>query len=210
MTLGSSWRATAWVARFEVLRAVRTWRAAALVVVFLIANLGGTWLFLQGLLQVEQQLATTLGVATTDRPGALLAAMQGSEQVLEMLTVLTGSEETAEKVAGEPILALFQLWLGVVTLPFLGATTSAETISGDVRTRAIRYEALRTGRGELVVGRFLGQVVLAAGALALSLVAVWGLGLTGMASQDPWALAWALGVWGGRAALIAFPFVGSA
>jgi hypothetical protein len=49
-----------------VLRAVRTWRALSLIIAYLIANLGGAYLFIQGLHMMEQRLAEQLGVGTTN------------------------------------------------------------------------------------------------------------------------------------------------
>lgn len=208
MTLAGSLRDAWLVARFEVVRAVRTWRALALVLVYLIANGGGIYLFIQGIAAMERSLARSLGVATTERPGALLDQLRQGEDLPQMLEVLTGNPETAARLIDEPLLAVYQLWLGILFLPFLGATASAETLSADVRTRAVRFEALRTGRGELVLGRFLGQVLLTGGATVLAIVAAWSLGLGLMTGQQPLTLLVGLTGWGGRAALFAFPFVG--
>jgi len=208
VTLSGTLRDAGLVARFEVVRAVRTWRALALVLVYLIANGGGIYLFIQAIGAMERSVASGLGVASTTRPGALLDQLRRGEELPQMLEALTGSAEAASRLIDEPLLAVFQLWLGILFLPFLGATASAETLAADVRTRAVRFEALRTGRGELVLGRFLGQVLLTGGATALALFAAWSLGMGQMTGQAPVGLAWGLLVWGGRAAVFAFPFVG--
>lgn len=196
------------VARFELLRAVRTWRALALALVYVIANLGGAWLFTRALLSVERNVARNLAVAPSSRPGVMIDELRRSEELVEMLGFFAGDPETAARLVDQPLLALFQLWLGLLLLPFLGATTAAEAVADDVGSRAIRFEALRTGRAELALGRFAGQVVLTTGATALALAATWILGMVTMAGQDPAALAAGLASWGARAALIAFPFVG--
>lgn len=194
------------VARFEVLRAIRTWRALAFAVVLIIANVGSTWLFIQGIGQMEQQLARSLGVATTSRPGAMMEQLRQGESFREMVEALTGSSSPA--VMDQPILAVFQLWIGMIFLPFFGAATASEAIAADVQTGAIRFEALRTGRAELVLGRSLGQLAIIASALVLTLVSVWGLGQVSMVGQSPGELATALVWWGGQACLFALPFLG--
>ena len=73
--IGASARDTALVARFEIVRAVRTWRALALVVLYLVATAGGARIFVDFLSSLENRLAETLGVPPTDHPGAMTARL---------------------------------------------------------------------------------------------------------------------------------------
>ena len=56
------------VARFELLRALRTWRALALVFLYMVAAAGAAYLFSQLIWLFEEQLADTLGAAAPTRP----------------------------------------------------------------------------------------------------------------------------------------------
>lgn len=196
------------VARFEVLRAVRSWSALALILLYLIANVGGAYLFILALAQAEQSLATELHVATTEWPGALTEQLRKSDQLLEMLETLVGNKATAMALLDSPFLAVFQLWQGFVLIPFLASTAASETIAADVRTRAVRFEVMRTGRAELVAGRMLGQIGLSLVATCVALAGVWVLGMTCMVQQDPFGLAWGLWTLGLRAVVFSVPFVG--
>lgn len=197
---------TGWVARFEVARAIRSWRAVGLVVVYVIANVGGAYLFIEALSALEDVIADQLAVPRTRWPGALLDEAREGEQLRQMLTALVRDEQVVTLLLDEPVLAVFQLWQGFVFVPFLVATAAAEAVSLDVASGAIRFEALRTGRAEIVAGRFLGQVGLAVVALGLALVAVWGLGMGLMVDQDPVAVASGLLRFGTRALWFALPF----
>ena len=75
-------------------------------------------------------------------------------------------------------------------VPFLAATAASEAIALDLRSRALRYEALRAGRAEILLGRFAGQLLLAGVAMAASLVGVWTLGVTLSSDPQPLGLAW--------------------
>lgn len=209
MTLTRSLIDTWLIARFEVLRAVRTWRALALIVAYLVANLGGCWLFIQGIGQIEEQLAETLGVATTRWPGTMMEQVRQSEQMIDLVKFLMDGTETQARALLElPMLAIFQLWLGLLFIPFMAATTSSECVAIDVGNRAIRYEALRTGRAELVAGRFFGQVLLTMAATVAALAGTWVMGMTCMAAQPPLELAAGLLWLGPRAVAWSLPFIG--
>lgn len=207
-----SWRRSlvdvALVARFELLRAIRSWTALAVVLMYLIANVGGAYIFIRVLGQLETTMAEQLHVATTQWPGSMTEQLRKSEQLMKMFDTLVGSHATAAALIDRPFLAVFQLWQGFVLIPFLAATTAAESIASDVRTRAIRFEVIRTGRAEVVAGRMLGQVGLCLVASCVALCGVWILGLATMAPQDPVALAWGLIDLGLRAVILAVPFTG--
>jgi hypothetical protein len=196
------------VARFEVLRSVRTWRAMALLIAYLIANLGGIYLFIEGLAAIEQEIAAGMGVQATRWPGTLSGQLLTSDSVRKMVAFLVADEALVDDVLGWPLLAIFQLWLGLIFIPYLVATTASEAIATDVQSGAIRYEALRTGRAELVVGRLLGQGLLSLGALAVTMTCAWAMGMLLMVGQDPLALAWGMAALGGRAIFFALPFAG--
>ena len=208
MTFGRSLYDTWLVARFEVLRAIRTWRALALILAYFIANVGGAYLCVRALGEAENNLAEKMGVATTDYPGAMTAELMKSDNGRAFLEFIAGSETVVEYLVDDPPLALFQFFVSIGLIPFLAATAASEAVAIDVQSRAIRYEALRTGRAELVVGRLLGQGLLSVAATAIALGGVWVIGMTLMVQQDPFGLAWALLSLGIRAVMFAVPFAG--
>jgi ABC-type transport system involved in multi-copper enzyme maturation permease subunit len=208
MSLRRSLVDTLLVARFEVLRAVRTWRALALIVLYVLANAGGAYLFVEILGQVEGQLADQLHVPRTRWPGPLMDQVRQSPEILKLLQALVGDPGVAKELVHWPLLAVFQLWQGFVLVPFLAAAAAAESIAVDVQSRAIRFEALRTGRSELVAGRYLGQLALSVVATLAALASVGVVGTVLMVGQDPLELAAGLLVLGLRAVVFALPFAG--
>jgi hypothetical protein len=196
------------VGRFEVLRAIRTWRALALFLLYVIAYGGATYICLGVLHTLENQVARNLGVATTDTPGALLDSLVRSETFRDLVGGMTGNPRLVEELVTIPPLAIFAMWLGLLLIPFFAASTSAESVSIDLGSRALRFEALRTGRVELVLGRFAGQLFLTAVASFLAVLVVYGMGMTMMVGNDPVALAIWLVLLTFKAWCFSIPFAG--
>jgi ABC-type transport system involved in multi-copper enzyme maturation permease subunit len=184
-------RDIALVALYEWIRAIRTWRALALVTLYIVASAGGANIFVEVLGELETALAETLGVPPTAQVGVMLDQLQESDSFRRVIADMTGSTDL-QPVLRHPVLAIFHLWLGLILVPFVGATAAAESISGDLASRAIRYEAVRTGRLELVTGRFLGQALLTGVASVVGTVGAWTIGVLLLYGTDPVDLAMSL------------------
>ncbi len=195
------------VARFEVLRAVRTWRALALVVLYGVATAGAAWLFIRMVGFMETTVAQQLGVAATETPGAMLDQLVASDTYRKLLAAMV-PEHLIDFVISVPPIAMFHLWLGLLMVPFFASSSAAECISIDLRSRALRFEAQRTSRLALVVGRFAGQLVLAGVASLVATAVLWGMAVALMAGQEPVTLAGWLLWFTPRTWAFAIPFAG--
>ena len=204
----TSLRDTLLVARFEVLRAIRSWQALAVIVLYVVSSAGATRIFVNLLQFLEGGLADTLGVPRTDYPGALLAELVHQERFVEVIAGMVGDPTLVDGVLAWPVLAIFHLWLGFALVPYLAATTSAESISVDLRTRALRFELMRTGRLELVLGRFAGQAALTAVAIGLSVLGTWTIAMGFMVAQPPLLLLAALAWVSIRTWALSLPYIG--
>lgn len=204
----SSFRDILLVGRFEVLRAVRTWRALALLMLYGIGYGGASYIFVAILHGLENQVARQLGVATTDTPGALLGSLVESDTFQEMILAMTGNEQLMEELTTIPPLAIFAMWFGLLMIPFFAASAAAECISIDLRSRALRFEALRTGRLELVLGRFAGQLTLTVMASLVAVLVTWSIGMFAMVGNPPVGLLIALLVMTAKAWTFSIPFAG--
>ena len=111
-------RDAALIALFEVKRAVRTWRALALVVLYLVATSGGAYLFTEVIGAAEESLAMALGVPATDTPGAMLDELRDSEPFRRMMGAMVGGEAMLDALLQWPVLAIFHLWLSFLLVPF--------------------------------------------------------------------------------------------
>jgi ABC-type transport system involved in multi-copper enzyme maturation permease subunit len=196
------------IARFELLRALRTWRALSLVAIYLVCTSGTAWMFTRVIRMFEHEAARTLGIATTDTPGAMMAELSKTEMWRGFLSDLTGRPELVEALVSVPAIAVFHLWVSFILVPMFAATAAAESVALDTSTRAIRYEALRTGRFEIAVGRYLGQLLLTGTAGGIGLFGTLAVGLGFMVGNSPFLLFATLVVFTFKAWLFAMPFVG--
>lgn len=196
------------VARFELLRNLRTWRALALTLLYIIVMGGGAYVFTRFVGTLENALAETLMVPQTEVPGAMLDKLMREDSLRGPLGAMIGDPALLDSVLQWPVLTIFHLWMGMLLVPFLAASTSAESIVLDTQSRAVRFECLRTGRVELVTGRFVGQLLLLMAATLLSVGATWTVGMVYMVGNDPWILASHL-IWlTPRLWVVALPFIG--
>lgn len=203
-------RDVALVALFECIRAIRTWRAVALLVLYLVVSAGASYGFVELIGELEAELAETLGVPATEQTGVMLDRLLADGTLRRILSDLVSRDgrESVDEILRYPVLAIFHLWLSILLMPFGTATVASESISGDLATRALRFEAVRTGRLELVTGRFLGQAVLTGVASIAGSLGSWSIGMLYLYGTDPLELGGALLWLGLRAWGFSLAFVG--
>ncbi len=173
------------VARFHFARAVRTRSALNLCALFTLCATGSAIGFRQILKAMEDMASKTLGVPRTDTPGAMFDTLRMQGDLESMLEAMMGNVELVEWALSTPYMTVTWAWSGLGLIPFLAAAVGADAVSPDLAGRTIRYEALRTGRLEIVGGRFLGLAVLVLIAIALSISAPWCVAVFWMAEQPP-------------------------
>jgi ABC-type transport system involved in multi-copper enzyme maturation permease subunit len=209
--MGASARDVLEVARFEVARALRSWSAAATLMLFVIVHVGGAVMFVELLRAFESEVGGALGVTTGTKPGAMLSQLRHHDSYLGMIEFLSGgSRGLSQALAATPPLALFVRWLSLHLVPLLVVFSASEAISADVAPRTLRFEALRTGRAEIVAGRMLGQFVVLVGALLSAFSAVYAVGLMAMVGIEPGVYALALLLAAAGSAAASLPYLGLA
>lgn len=192
MTLPQSLRDAWLVARFQLLRSLRTRSALAAASLYLLTSGGAAAVFVRILGELENAAALSLGVPATRRPGAMLDQLRRGEDLRRIVEGLVPDPALVQWALDQPPLTVTHFWVGLVVMPFLAAGLGAEALSPDLASRAVRFELVRTGRAEVLFGRLLGQALLTAAAIALGAVAVEGVALLAMTGQDPVAHAAAL------------------
>lgn len=196
------------VARFELLRNLKTLRALALIMIYLLATGGSAFIFTRVLLSMENNLAAMLKVPKTEVPGAMIQEVVKDGAFKDVLSRMVGGEAYIDYVLNWPVLVIFHVWIGTLFIPFLAASTSAESIVLDTSSRAARFECLRTGRVEFVSGRLLGQLFLMMIATVFSVLATFTVGMVYMVGNDPVGLMTGLLGVTPRIWAVALPFLG--
>lgn len=108
---------------------------------------------------------------TQDEVIAQIDKVAQSDQVVDIVTYVTGSsEEAAYLLRDQPALLSAILVLLLFAFPFMACQAGFNQTSGDIGNRGLRYLLLRTERANIFLGRFLGAVLFLAFATALLFV----------------------------------------
>lgn len=195
--LGDVWR----VARYDLAESLRSWKALALLLLYLAGSMAATGIFVTVLRELENTLADTLAVSTTDKPGALTDELMHSEQLLDTLTgLLRGDAELAQQLVEVPPIALFYFWLALLLVPALVMVTSSDAIARERGIGSARFALFRTPRWAWATGKYLGQALTLAVGVGAGALGVWLIGLGSLASFEPvetalWLGRFALRIW---------------
>jgi ABC-type transport system involved in multi-copper enzyme maturation permease subunit len=100
----------------------------------------------------------SVAVANTSTPAQGKLFQRGSP-FRELLRDNITDQEAVAFFLSVPPITLFHLLISLVIMPFVIMLTSSESIAQEHQLRGVRFVALRTGRGEFVLGKVLGQGV---------------------------------------------------
>lgn len=99
------------------------------------------------------------------------AAFFKNPQFERFITQILG-EVGLENLSNWPVPELIVFWLvAVLTFPFFAMFSSADQLCGDKARGTIRFLLLRAKREDLLLGRFLGQVLVVSSFILLALIA---------------------------------------
>ena len=164
------------VAGFELRDMTRSRRAFLFAALYLIVAAFGSYFFAQALTTVQpiSNIGRNRGPfsdfgprrpnrqpapAPTANPNAPAQRdlFQETSPFRTMLRSLVPDTETFNFLVSEPPVTLFHFWISFFVMPLVIMLTSSESIAQEHQTRGVRFVALRTGRGEFVLGKVLGQ-----------------------------------------------------
>jgi ABC-type transport system involved in multi-copper enzyme maturation permease subunit len=201
-------RDTAVVARFHLMKSVRTRAAAVLCIALVLVHMGGAWVFTEILKAMENSAAEALRVPTTDRPGAMLSVLRDRDDFRDLITGMLPDPSLLEWALNLPYLSIGHFWIALGTLPFIAAAAGSEVLSADISNRSLRFEVVRTGRLEVVAGRFLGQALLVFLAILVANTGTWVMAMVAMVEQPAVAQMATLLAFTPRLCAWALPFLG--
>jgi ABC-type transport system involved in multi-copper enzyme maturation permease subunit len=195
--------------RFELQDAIRSRRAAVVLLLYLAAALVSTNGFISTLQNLETQLAEILQL-DSGSPGAMADALWKSARFRNMIGTMIGDKEVAQSLMGIPPIALLYGFLAFFYTPFFVLLTASPRVAGDVWTGAARFVLFRTSRAAWVLGKMLGQAALLLLALALGAACSWCLARFRLQGMNGAAAAAGMALLAGKAWLFSLPFLGLA
>jgi ABC-type transport system involved in multi-copper enzyme maturation permease subunit len=196
------------VARFELAESVRSRLIVVMVLLFVGAGALGAWGFSEMVGRIEQNAARAMGAPVAKRPGAVVRRLRDSTSYRDMLRFFIRDDDKADYFARLPPMVVFFGWSAFTFLPWLVLFTSAESVAGEVSSRAIRYSVMRTGRLPFALGKAAGQGLLVAGVTVGAAVAFYVVGWASMDGFEPGAAAAGLLSYLPRVLLHLLPFLG--
>lgn len=198
------------VAGFELRDSLRSRKAIVLLVLYVAGAAAASGIFLRVLLEIEETLAETLGVASSSQPGAATHALFASDQFLSILSGLVGDHDLARSLVQMPPMALFYGWLALTFGPLLAVLVSCDAIASEIGQGSARFALVRADRAAWTLGKGLGQAGLVAVGLAAGGIATWIVGALFLDGFDAAASAWWIARLGGRAWILTLAYLGLA
>ena len=149
---------------------------------------------------VEREVVNLLRLPPADNPGAVTMTLWKSRMFARVIEHLVGDSLIFADVRTlHPILLAYAFFIFQIA-PLLTLVVSASRIADDLRSGAARYWLVRVTRTEWSLGKFLGEammlaVAMAVGALAATAVAAWRLPGTDGLRLLPGLLEWTARAW---------------
>jgi ABC-type transport system involved in multi-copper enzyme maturation permease subunit len=193
------------VAGFDLYESLRSRKAIALLLVYLVIAAGGCALFIWLWNEAMQELAERIGGQQN-----VETLLKSDEMVDQLAQVMDDNKEMARELLSIPPLALYYLWLATTFMPLVVALTSSDAIASEVSSGSVRYALFRVDRLGWALGKLAGQTLLMVCGILLGAVAAWILGLAMMQGfESGKAVLWLLRM-SGRAAFYGFAYLGIA
>lgn len=196
------------VAGFELREMLRTFRALVVIAIYTLGGLVASRVFVALIARFEDVAAEMLNTTTTATPGALTNQLMKSEGYRAALMRFFPNREVADFLLGLPPIVLFFAWSSMAFIPFLIVITAADTVTHETQTRAIRFTLFRTGRLELVVGKYLGQAFLMALVTLMTGFVYMGVAAWGLQGFDFWETLHGILIFWPRVVCYGIAFVG--
>lgn len=192
------------VAGFDLYESLRSRKAIALLLIYTVAALAGSALFIQLLNRVMVELADNLGKEAT-------AQLLESDELVEVIAKLVDNDETvARALLSVPPLALFYGWLATNFMPLVVVLTSTDAISGEVAAGSVRYALFRADRLDWALGKLAGQTLLMAVGIGLGGIAAFLLGAGMLDTFEAGPTFWWILVMSARSLFYGFAYLGVA
>ena len=188
------------VAAMEWGLAVRSRRAMVMTLLFLAVAAGVMYLTITTFMLLEREVLGSLGLPTDGVPGSAMMTLWKSKPFVRFVEHVSGGSLVFADIKGRhPILLVYAAFLFQI-VPLLTLLVSAPRVAVDIRSGAARYWLVRVTRTEWSLGKFLGEALMLASAMAVGALAAWGVVLARLplahgAAMLPGILDWTIRAW---------------
>lgn len=190
--------------------AVRSRRALVLLVLYLLAAVGCMYVTISGLGRMETELSEVLQLPANERTGVVSKTLWKSKPFQRMVRAAVADDLVYNDIRGRHPAELVYAWFAFLLTPLLVVLVAGNRVADDLGSGAVRYAIVRCTRAEWTLGKYVGQAVMIAFALAVGALGAWCVAVCRLFGLDVWALLPALFGWGGRAWLYSLAWLGVA
>ena len=166
-------RRIAQTALYEWGGAIRSRRALVVLLLYLasaVLCMNGT---ISVLGKMETELASVLQLPAADQTGVVSESLWRSKPFRNMVSKAVGNSLVFDDISRRHPVELLYAWFVFLCAPLLVVLVSGTRVAEDLRTGAVRYMLVRVTRLEWSFGKYCGQALMIACALALSALGAW-------------------------------------
>lgn len=198
------------VAFAECAGAVRSRRALVILVLYLLSAVFCMMGTITMLGKMEAELATVLQLPESEKTGVVSVTLWKSKPFQRMIKAGVKNDLVYNDIAGRHPAELVYAWFAFMCAPLLAVLVAGNRVADDLRSGAVRYSLVRVTRLEWTFGKYAGQVLMVALALAASAVGAWLVAVFRLSGVGLFDLLPAMFGWGFRAGLYALAWLGLA
>lgn len=153
--------------------AIRSRRALVLLVLYLATSVMCMYGTISALGRMEKELVTILGLPADGPEGVVTESLWKSKPFRRMVRSAVGNSLVFEDLLARHPVELLYAWFAFLFAPMLVTLVSGGRVADERRTGSVRYMLMRVTRFEWSVGKYAGQAMLIACALAISALGTW-------------------------------------
>ena len=198
------------VALAECAGAVHSRRALVILVLYLLSAVFCMMGTITILGKMEDELANVLQLPKSERTGVVSATLWKSKPFQRMVKAGVKNDLVYNDIAGRHPAELVYAWFAFMCAPLLAVLVAGNRVADDLRSGAVRYALVRVTRLEWTLGKYVGQVLMVALALAASAAGAWLVAVFRLSGVGTFELLPAMCGWGFRAGLYALAWLGLA
>ena len=153
--------------------ALRSRRALVLLLLYLAAAvlcMNGT---ISMLSKMESELVRVLRLPDSGQTGVVSETLWKSKSFRNMIAAGVDDRLVFEDISKRHPVELLYAWFAFFCAPILVVLVSGTRVAEDLRTGVARYMLVRTSRLEWSLGKYTGQALMIASALAVSAAGAW-------------------------------------
>ncbi len=196
------------IARAEWSDAVRSRRALVLLALYLLCAVGGMYGTISIFGKMEKELVQVLQLPASEQTGVVSTTLWKSKPFQRMVRAAVSNDLVYNDISGRHPVELVSAWFSFLFAPLLVVLVAGNRIADELRSGSVRYAIVRCTRGEWTLGKYLGQALMIACALAVSSVGAWCVAVCRLSGVEVGALLPSILGWGLRAWIYSLAWLG--